>query len=93
MERGNRLVCAALHCHESKTTQTTRLSVLNQTDVFNDAKGAKELSNLFRRHIEWEMININICRHTDFLSTASYGVHSVMEDETNAPCKALEISM
>jgi hypothetical protein len=68
VQRGNCLVCAAPHFYESKTTQTTRIPVLNQTDVFNDAIGAKELSNLFRRHIDWEMVNINVCRHTNFLS-------------------------
>ena len=68
VQRGNCLVGAAPHFHESKPTQTTRIPVLNQTDVFNDAIGAKELSNLFRRHIDWEMVNINVGRHTNFLS-------------------------
>lgn len=76
MERGNRFVCAALHGHESKPTQTTRIPVLNQTDVFNDAIGAKEFSNLFRRHTDWEMININICRHTAFLSTLPHTAYT-----------------
>ncbi len=65
----NRLVAAARHRHKAEAAQAAGVSVSNKIYVLHLLVGIEQIANFLRTCGEWEIANIDVCRHSCLLTT------------------------